>query len=177
MHKAGFVLWLTGISGSGKTTLGKMLHNALCKQYEKVEFLDGDHVRAFFNNDLGYTRQERISNIKRIAFAAHMLAENEVPVVVANIAPYYEVRDFIRQKVNTYIQVYVKASLDTVIKRDVKGYYAKHKNGEMDNLVGCDDGYDVPRNPTLIVDTDTETPEESFQKIVVCLIQKGLLHE
>ncbi len=171
----GNVIWLTGISGAGKTTLGLKLEKKIIKSNKKCVMLDGDIVRAFFENDLGYTRKERMFNVKRIAFAAKLLAENGINVIVANIAPYYEVRDFIREKTSNYIQIYVKVSLDTVIKRDVKGHYKNYEKGDLDNLIGVDDSYDVPRNPNLIVDTDLESISESVEKIINLMKKEDVL--
>lgn len=170
------VIWLTGISGSGKTTLGLRLKKELEKKYKHVEFIDGDVVREFFDNDLGYTREERIQNVKRIAFAAMLVAKNGIHVIVANIAPYYEVRDFIRRHIHigNYIQIYIKVSIEKTMERDVKGHYAKYKNGKTKNIVGLDDSYDVPRNPDLIVDTERETIEESLRKILDYLKIRGM---
>lgn len=174
-NKNGVVIWLTGISGSGKTTLGKMLKKKLDKKNESVELIDGDKVREFFEHDLGYTRNDRIMNIKRITFAAKLLAENGTHVIVANIAPYYEVRDFIRKHIKNYIQIYLKASLEGVMKRDVKGHYRKHANVVMKNIIGLDDKYDIPRNPDLIIDTEAESAEQSFEKILNYLEKHKLI--
>ncbi len=168
------VIWLTGVSCSGKTTLGLRLKQELEKKYECVEFIDGEVVREFFENDLGYTRKERIQNVKRIAFAAMLVAKNGTPVIVANIAPCYEARDFIRRHIKDYIQIYVKVSMEAAMQRDIKGHYAKYNNGELKNMVGLDDSYDVPRNPDLIVDTEQETVEESLEKILTCLKSQGV---
>ena len=169
------IIWLTGISGSGKTTLGKQLTKKLEKRYKKVAFIDGDVVRAFFENDLGFTRNDRIMNVKRISFAAALLAQHGTPVVVANIAPYFEVRDFLRRHLNNYHQVYLRTSVEAVIERDVKGHYQKYQKGELTNLIGLDDPYEAPRNPDLILDTDTESQEESFQNLQNFLAHKGIL--
>lgn len=168
------VIWLTGISGSGKTSLGLKLKQELEKKHSYVELLDGDMIRDFFENDLGYTRQERIQNVKRIAFAAKLVAKNGTHVIVANIAPYYEVRDFIRRHIQDYIQIYLKVSVETAIKRDVKGHYERYKNGEINNIVGIDDTYDIPRECDLLVDTEKETVEESLNKILNHLKTRGL---
>lgn len=169
-----YVIWLTGISGSGKTTLGEKIKQKLDKKYGKVEFIDGDVVRAFFENDLGYSRKERIENIKRIAFGAMLTAKNGTHTIVANIAPYYEVRDFIRKRIKEYIQIYLKVSVEKVIERDVKGHYSKYKKGEVNNLVGVDDAYDVPRQPDLIVDTEHKSVDDCLAEIMGYLKQKGV---
>lgn len=169
-----YVIWLTGISGSGKTTLGLRLKQELEKKYGHVEFLDGDIVREFFENDLGYTREDRIRNVKRIAFAAMFVAKNGTHTIVATIAPYYEVRDFIRKHIKDYIQIYLKTSLEKVMERDVKGQYKKYNDGQINNLIGVDDAYDVPRNPDLIVDTEREPIENSLKKILDYLSKRGI---
>ncbi|MFC1709839.1 adenylyl-sulfate kinase [Candidatus Omnitrophota bacterium] len=163
--KRSFVIWLTGISGSGKTTLGKGLKARFKKIYGQVEFIDGEQVRDFFKNDLGYTRKERILNVKRIAFASMLIAKNGTPVIVANIAPYYEVRDFIRENIKNYMQVFLRLPLKEAIRRDTKGHYKKFKNGKMKNFIALDDNYDTPRNPDIIVDTKKHTIKESLDKI------------
>ena len=175
IHKNAKIIWLTGISGAGKSTLAKQIVETMLAQNIAVQLLDGDEVRNFFEGDLGYSRKERILNVRRIAFAAFLLAQHGINVVVSNIAPYYEVRDFVREKLkNQYIQVYVKTSIETAIKRDVHGHYKKFKTGEMSNIIGLDDNYDIPRNPNLIVDTNIESVEESFKKILTLLKEKGI---
>lgn len=171
------VIWLTGMSGSGKTTLAQRLEEVIRNKKGRVEVLDGDNVREYFGNDLGFSRQERIMNVKRIAFAAHMLAKNGVDVLVANIAPYYEVRDFIREQTPSYVQIYLKATTDMLKKRDVKGHYAKVERGEMKDMIGVDDAYDVPRNPDLVIDTDSTSIDNSVNAIVALLQTKGVLGE
>lgn len=167
------VIWLTGISGSGKSTLGLRLTEQFRRCALPVEFLDGDVVRDFFENDLGYSRRERLQNIRRITFAAKLLSEHGVTVVVANIAPYYEARDFIRRKLSNYVQIYCAASLDKVAGRDVKGLYSK--NDVVGPLIGVDDVYDIPRSPDLILNTDTETEYESFMKLHYFLKAKSIV--
>ena len=171
----GCVIWLTGISGSGKSTIAKLLKQKLDPEVSDLHLLDGDEIRDFFEDDLGYTRKERVMNVRRVAFAASMLAEHGVLVIVANIAPYYEVRDFIRRKVNNYIQVYVKASLEEVRRRDVKGFYRKYEKGEIKDIIGIDDEYEEPRFPNLIVNTMKEDPEKSTQKILEMLMKKRII--
>ncbi|MBF0385322.1 MAG: adenylyl-sulfate kinase [Candidatus Omnitrophica bacterium] len=171
-----FVIWFTGISGSGKTTLANRLKTEFDKRFIKAEVLDGDAVREFFENDLGYSREERILNIKRITFAAMLLAKNGINVIVANIAPYYEIRDFIRRKLaRNYCQIYLKASIEKVMSRDVKGLYGKMMEKGCKNIVGIDDSYDIPRNSDIIIDTDQETIDGSITRIVGFLRKKRIL--
>ncbi len=169
-----YVIWLTGVSGAGKTTLAKLVKKELDKKYPKVELLDGDIVRSFFENDLGYTRHERILNIRRITFAAMLLAKHGIPVVVANIAPYYEVRDFIRKKISSYYQIYLEVSEETVVKRDVKGFYKDFREGKIKEMIGMDDPYETPRNPHLKINTEKESVDDSLEKIIDFLTQKGI---
>ncbi len=169
------VIWLTGISGSGKTTLGLLLQAEFDNRQKKAEFLDGDIVRDFFEGDLGFSRPERIMNVRRVAFAAVCLAKSGSQTLVANIAPYYEARDFIRRHTEDYFQIYLKLSLAEARKRDPKGYYEKYDKGEMRNLVGVDEPYDIPRNPDLVAETGTETEAESLHRIVDALAGRGIL--
>ncbi|MBI2500072.1 MAG: adenylyl-sulfate kinase [Deltaproteobacteria bacterium] len=174
-EKPGTVIWLTGLSGSGKTTLAFRLKKEFEAQKISIEVLDGDMVRDFFENDLGYSRKERILNVKRIAFAAMLMARHGTHVIVANIAPYYEVRDFIRRHLKNYLQIYVKALPETLRKRDVKGHYRRFEQGQIRDMVGIDDDYDQPRRPDLILDTDCETIDQSLARLVDFCRQKGAL--
>lgn len=171
----GCVIWLTGLSGSGKTTIAERVLKVFRTQGKRVELLDGDMVRGFFEGDLGYTREERIMNVKRIVFTAMFLAKNEIDVIVANIAPYYESRDFVRKHLKNYIQVYLNAPLDILRKRDVKGHYALYDMGKIRNLIGVDDVYETPRNPDLVLMTNIETVEESVGRTLNLLKEKGIL--
>ncbi len=160
------VIWFTGISGSGKTTLAVRLFEELSRQGLQCDLLDGDVVRDFFEGDLGYSRQERIAVTKRIAFAAERLSQNGIFTIVANISPYFEIRDFLRVKISNYHQIYCKASLAKVSERDVQGHYARYQTGELKNFIGLDDVYEEPREADVTVYTDTETVDESLTKII-----------
>ncbi len=167
------IIWLTGISGAGKTTLGELLLADLKQANLQAVLLDGDVVRDFFEHDLGYERKDRIQNVKRIAFAAHLLSQNGITVIVANIAPFVEVRDFVRRKLGaSYIQIYLRSSLETVSRRDVKGHYQKNKAGQLSHVIGVDDAYEVPRNPDLVVDTENIPVHQSHQTIFSYLSKK-----
>lgn len=169
------VIWFTGISGSGKSTLAQSVMEELKRRGIPAECLDGDTVRDFFERDLGYSRRERILNVKRIAFAAILLARHGITAVVANIAPYYEVRDFIRRKTPRYIQIFCDVSMEKAAERDVKGHYKDHQQGKLFSLVGVDDAYDRPRTPDLGIDTGRESVQQSLEKIFRLLRSKGIL--
>lgn len=175
-NEDGCVIWLTGLSGSGKTTLGKKVYRYMNSHTDKpVEFIDGDWTRKFFDDSLGYSRQERIANIKRIVFAAMLLARHGVVTVVSSIAPYYEARKFIRKNIFNYYQIYVKASINRCKKSNKKFLYEKAEEGKIKNVIGVDDVYDTPKNADIVVDTDRETVGESFKKIVDFLRRKKII--
>lgn len=169
------VIWLTGISGAGKSTLGGKALEYLRSRGKEAELLDGDLVRDFFEHDLGYSPAERRLNVRRIAFTAHKLTEHGIHTVVANIAPYYDVRDFIRKKLGSrYLQVYLKTDVGTARARDIKGLYTKADAGDEANVIGLNDDYDVPRTPDLMIDTSVQSEEDSWERLVAFLQSKGL---
>jgi adenylylsulfate kinase-like enzyme len=164
------VLWLLGISGAGKSTLGNKLKE-YCDQLEKQSWIiDGDSIRDFFDNDLGFEREDRAHNIKRIMLAAHVLSENGVIAIVCNISPFEELRQLARKKIKTYHQIYLKKNLDTSRRDDVKEMYKNHVGKTP--VVGVDLQFDEPQNSDLVLDVENETVEESFQKIKAHLKQK-----
>lgn len=164
------VLWLLGISGAGKSTLGNKLKE-YCDQLKKKSWIiDGDVIRGFFDNDLGFEREDRVQNIKRIMLAAHVLSENETIAIVCNIAPFEELRQFARKKLSNYNQIYLKKCLDTSREKDVKDIYKDHVGKTP--VVGIDLTFDEPLNSDLVLDVDNETVEQSFQKIKAHLKQK-----
>jgi len=153
------VIWLFGISGTGKSTLAKELKKHFDNQNKKSFILDGDLVRDFFNRDLGYSKKDRIENIKRIMLAAKVLDDNDIVVIVANIFPFEFLREFARKKFKKYIEIY--------LKRDIKNI--KNKNNvysNSKNVVGVDLEFDEPKNPTLVIQTDKLSIQESIQKIL-----------
>jgi len=151
------------------------LINTLKGDEVPCEFLDGDLVRDFFGNDLGYSREERIQNIKRICFAAKLLSDHGITCVVANIAPFYEVRDFVRSKLSNYLQIYLEVAPEVVVNRDVKGLYKKASASGSSNLVGIDIPYDIPRRPDLVLQTGQESIDDSFTKLKSFLIHRGVI--
>jgi adenylylsulfate kinase len=168
----GIVIWFTGVSGSGKTTLATRLANQLSAE-RPARLLDGDAVRAFFESDLGYSRADRIANVKRLAFGASLLAEQGVAVVVANIAPYREVRDFVRRHVPRYVQIFLDASMHALVERDDKGLYRRRRAGVESQVVGVDEEYERPRHADLTIHTDQLSVDESLKQVLVLLRSKG----
>ena len=164
------VLWLLGISGAGKSTLGNKLKE-YCDQSKKPAWIiDGDMIRDFFDNDLGFEREDRVQNIKRILLAAHVLSENGTIAIVCNISPFENLRQFARKKIKNYNQIYLKKNLETSRRNDVKEVYKNHIGKTP--VVGVDLQFDEPQNNDLVLDVENETVEESFQKIKSHLRQK-----
>lgn len=166
MEQQGFTLWFTGMSGSGKTTLARAVERILRDRGLKVEVLDGDVVRTNLSKGLGFSKEDRDTNIKRIGFVCKLLTRNGVVAVGSAISPYREVRDYIRRDINRFVEVYCRCPLDVLVQRDVKGLYKKALDGEIDNFTGISDPYEEPLNPEVVADTDKETPERSVARIV-----------
>src|SRR5207253_7931388 len=174
----GFTLWFTGLSGSGKTTISRQLEDHLRERGSKLEILDGDVVRENLSKGLGFSKEDRDTNIRRIAFVADLLSRNGVPVITAAISPYKEIRDEARELMgDRFVEVYVEASVDTCAERDVKGLYAKAFSGEIKEFTGVSDPYEAPSNPELRVDTEALSPEESAQLILGKLAELGLVED
>jgi adenylyl-sulfate kinase len=172
----GFTLWFTGLSGAGKTTISGHLEKQLRERGSKLEILDGDIVRENLSKGLGFSKEDRDTNVRRIAFVADLLSRNGVPVITAAISPYREIRDEARELMgDRFIEVFVKASVDTCADRDVKGLYAKAFSGEIKEFTGVSDPYEEPENPEVVCDTESESAEESAQKLLAYLEQRGLI--
>lgn len=165
----GLTLWLTGLPGAGKTTLAHMIGKKLHTIGLPVEILDGDVVRRGFSKELGFTREDRDENIRRIAFAAKMLVRVGTVAIVAAISPYAKARNDARSEIGNFVEVFVRCPLKICIQRDPKGLYAKAQQGKVLQLTGLTDPYEEPLTPDVIVDTDRETPQESLEKIFQCL--------
>ena len=172
----GFCLWFTGLSGSGKSTITTHLVKELRKRGSKLEVLDGDVVRENLSKGLGFSKEDRDTNIRRIAFVANLLSRNEVPVITAAISPYREIRDEARQMMGErFVEAYVKASVEVCEERDVKGLYAKARSGEIKEFTGVSDPYEPPENPELILDTEHQSAEESALQILGYLEERELI--
>jgi adenylylsulfate kinase len=172
----GFCLWFTGLSGSGKTTITNHLVKELRRRGSKLEILDGDIVRENLSKGLGFSKEDRDTNIRRIAFVANLLSRNGVPVITAAISPYREIRDEARELMDSrFIEAYVKASVEVCEQRDVKGLYAKARSGEIKEFTGVSDPYEPPENPELVLETEHQSPEESAEQIVAFLEERDLI--
>ncbi len=171
----GFVLWFTGLSGAGKTTLAVALERELRERGVRVERLDGDTVRESLTADLGFSKEDRDKNIQRVTFVAKLLSRNNVGVLASFISPYAETRDYVRNQVTNFIEVFVDAPLEVCADRDVKGLYAKAFAGEIENFTGVSDPYEPPQNPDIHIRTDQQTVEESLQSILTWLEEHNFI--
>ena len=175
MTERGFTIWFTGLSGAGKTTIAEALAPVLRERGLKVESLDGDVVRTNLSKGLGFSKEDRDTNILRIGFVSHLLSRNGVVVLASAISPYRDVRDEVRGQIGDFVEVYVQCPLDALVKRDVKGLYEKALRGEIANFTGVSDPYEEPLNPEVVVETDKETVEESLAKVLAALEERGYL--
>jgi adenylylsulfate kinase len=171
----GVTLWFTGMSGSGKSTVSEIVEEVLRDAAYKVEVLDGDIVRTNLSKGLGFSKEDRDLNIKRIGFVCNLLTRNGVTAIAAAISPYKEVRDYNRREIGDFIEIFCKCPLEVLIDRDVKGLYKKALAGEIENFTGVSDPYEEPENPEVTINTDTETPEESARKVLDKMIELGYL--
>jgi adenylyl-sulfate kinase len=178
VHK-GFTVWFTGLSGSGKSTLTDMLHEEFQRRGYKVEVLDGDIVRTHLSKGLGFSKEDRDINIRRIGFVCDLLSRNGVIAISAAISPYQAVRNEVRELIESdsdgFVEVYTKCSLDELVRRDVKGLYRKALSGEIQNFTGVSDPYEEPENPEVLIESDTESAQEGFQKLIRYLEEKELI--
>lgn len=162
----GFCVWFTGLSGSGKTTLSKLLEDEMLERGLSVEVLDGDIIRENLSKGLGFSREDRDTNILRIGFVAGLLARNNVAVIVAAISPYAETRKNVRDMMDNFVEVFVNCPLEECIERDTKGLYKKALSGEIKNFTGVSDPYENPENPEIEILTGDETPEDSLARLI-----------
>ena len=165
----GFTLWFTGLPCSGKSTLAEQIEQILLERGMKVEVLDGDVVRTNLSKGLTFSKEDRDINIRRIGFVCHLLTRNDVVAIGAAISPYRAIRDEVRGMIGRFVEVYVKAPVDVLAERDVKGMYKKALAGEIKNFTGVDDPYEEPLKPEVVVETDKESVEESIAKIIKTL--------
>jgi len=171
----GFTLWFTGLPCSGKSALAKGVEEVLLERGMKVEVLDGDVVRTNLSKGLGFSKEDRDTNIRRIGFVCHLLTRNDVVAIGAAISPYRQIRDENRKLIGRFVEVYCKCPIEVLKKRDVKGMYRKAERGEIKNFTGVSDPYEEPLKPEVIVETDKETVEQSVDKIIRTLELMGYI--
>jgi adenylylsulfate kinase len=175
-HGRGFTLWFTGLSGAGKTTIAEIVEKELRARHGKIEVLDGDIVRTNLSKGLGFSRDDRDTNILRIGFVADLLTRNGVGVIVSAISPFKEVRDQVRRNIGEdFIEIFVDAPLEVCAERDVKGLYKKAFSGEIPQFTGVSDPYEPPAAPELHIKTNEEEPHESSRRVLLKLEELGYL--
>ena len=177
MEHKGFTLWFTGLSGAGKSTLSTLVADELRRRGLRVEILDGDEVRTNLSKGLGFSKEDRDTNIKRIGYVCKLLTRNGVVAISAAISPYREVRDHNRAQIGHFIEIYVECSIEELTRRDVKGLYKKALAGEIQNFTGVSDPYEPPLNPEIVVNSERQSPGESFKAIVAHLEQHGWIQK
>lgn len=177
----GCCLWFTGLSGSGKSTLANALMQKLkvlkvtLERTSNIEILDGDEIRTNLSKGLGFSKEDRDINVKRIGYVAKLLARNDVTVIVASISPYSEVRDFLKSDIDNFVEIYCECPMDVLHERDPKGLYQKVKDGTLKNFTGVDDPYEAPVNPDVYIRTDLMTVDESVAMVLRFLLDSDLV--
>lgn len=172
----GFTLWFTGMSGAGKSTLANLLADELRARGHLVEVLDGDEIRTHLSKGLGFSKEDRDTNIRRIGYVARLLSRNGVIAISAAISPYRDVRDELRSQHERFFEVYMHCTIEKLSERDVKGLYKKALAGEIKNFTGISDPYEPPINPDLVLDSGTETVEQSIGKLIGRLEEVGYIN-
>lgn len=173
-HK-GFVLWFTGLSGSGKSTLSRMIEGELRKRDCKVEVLDGDEVRENLSKGLGFSKEDRDTNVRRIGYVAKLLSRNGAICITAAISPYKDVRDQCRAMNRHFVEIYADCSIEELTRRDVKGLYEKALSGEIKNFTGISDPYEAPENAEITINSESQSEEESLKAIMDYLEGQGYI--
>ena len=171
----GFTIWLTGLSGAGKSTLGVELERVLVERGLDVELLDGDEVRTNLSKGLGFSKEDRDINIRRIGYVCKLLSRNGVVAIAAAISPYQEVRREVRQMIDSFVEVYMECPIDVLTERDPKGLYKKALSGEIANFTGISDPYEPPEAAEIVCDTDGESVQESVTKVIRSLELMGYI--
>ena len=171
----GFTAWFTGLPCSGKTTIADKVAEILKKEGLRIERLDGDNVRKGLTNDLGFSKEDRNENIKRVTFVAKLLTRNDVAVFATFVSPYRERRQKTREDIGEFVEIYTRCPVKVCIERDIKGMYKKALSGEIKNFTGINDPYEEPLQPELVLDTDKESIDESVQKVINKLSELGYI--
>ena len=174
-EQKGFTAWFTGLPCSGKTVVANRVAELLKERGLKVERLDGDIVRKSLTRDLGFSKEDRNENIRRVTFVAKLLTRNGVAVLTSFISPYREVRAYAREEIGSFVEIYAKCSLEVCMERDVKGMYEKAIKGEIKEFTGVSDPYEEPLDPEILLETDKETLEESVNKVIKRLNDLGYI--
>lgn len=175
MQHKGFTLWFTGMSGAGKSTISERIFERLKSAGAKVELLDGDVVRTHLSKGLGFSKEDRDTNVRRIGFVSQLLSRNGVIALVAAISPYRAVREEVRGAIEDFVEVYVHCPIEVLAERDVKGLYKKALAGEIPSFTGVSDPYEPPANPEVTVDSSAETVDVSVEKVWSKLQGMGLI--
>jgi adenylyl-sulfate kinase len=162
----GLTIWFTGLSGAGKSTVANILADRLKGMGRRVELLDGDEIRKNLSSGLGFSKEDRDANIRRIAFVAKLLSRNGVIAISAAISPYREIRDEAREDIANFVEIFVDCPLEVCEERDVKGLYARARSGEIQHFTGISDPYEAPSSAEVVLHTNLETPEQSTEKII-----------
>jgi adenylyl-sulfate kinase len=171
----GFVVWFTGLSGSGKSTLATLLGAEVRARGVHVEVLDGDEVRTHLSRGLGFSKEDRDTNVRRIGYVAKLVSRSGACAITAAISPYRAIRDEQRAQIARFVEVYCQCDLSTLTRRDPKGLYGKALAGEIEGFTGIDDPYEAPEHAEVVVDTAKESKEDSLRKIVAKLEELGLV--
>ncbi|MEM1367410.1 MAG: adenylyl-sulfate kinase [Cyanobacteria bacterium P01_H01_bin.15] len=177
MSQPGVTVWFTGLSGSGKSTITRKVADLLRAENYPLEILDGDVVRQNLTKGLGFSKEDRDENIRRIGFVSHLLTRNGVIVLVSAISPYREIRDEVRERIGDFVEIYVNAPVEVCEDRDVKGLYKRARAGEIKGFTGIDDPYEAPEEAEVECRTDLETLDESVAKVLDGLAELGYLRE
>ncbi len=175
MNHEGFTLWFTGLSGAGKSTLSELLIRRFRASGAKAELLDGDEVRAALSPNLGFSREDRDAQVRRLGFVSRLLSRNGVVAVVAAISPYRQTRHEVRSGIENFIEIFVECPIEVLTGRDVKGLYKRAIAGEIEHFSGISDPYEAPENADIVIRSDRETIEESVEKIWFELTRRGLV--